>query len=868
MAIEKGLYAAPEGLDETQDTSPLEIEIVDPEMVTLDDGSVEITIVPGDETVDGVPFDANLAEYLDDSVLASLADDLLEAYENDLASRKDWEETYTEGIKLLGLKYEERTEPWEGACGVHHPMIAEAAVRFQAEAIMETFPASGPVRTKIIGENTRQKQEAADRVRADMNYQLTEVMREYRAEHEKMLWNLPIAGSAFKKIYYDPTWGRQVSVFVPAEDAIIPYGVSDISSCERITHRMRKTKNEIIKLQEAGFYRNDIDIEDAPTLQVDRVQKAKDDETGFSAVHDDRHQLLEMHVELVIPGFEDKDKDGEPTGIPLPYVVTILKETGDVLAVRRNYDPVPNPTEGDEAAQVKYKRPNQFFVHYQYVPGFGSYGFGLVHLVGNSAKSATAITRQLVDAGTLSNLPGGMKTRGLRIKGDDTPISPGEFRDVDVASGTLRDNIMPLPYKEPSQALLTLLGIITEDARRFAASPDMKVSDMSAQAPVGTTLALIERNLKVMSAVQARMHFAMKQELQLLADIIRDHASPDYDYTPEDADRRARRDDYSYVEIIPVSDPNASTLAQRVVQYQAVIQLAQMAPQIYNLPKLHRQMLDVLNIKDADELVPLDEDQVPTDPVSENMNLLMGKPVKAFMYQDHEAHIRVHMAAMQDPVMMQVMGQNPQAQVIMQAAQAHITEHVAFAYREQLQRQMGAQLPPPDTEMSEEMEVQLSRLAAEAAGQLLGKHQAEAQAQQIAQQQQDPVIQMQQQELQLKMREVEIKERELIADAAEAADKLALEREKLQAELQKEGLRIGSQSAAARAKLELQQQLELLKTGLQAEEQAGRREAEGMRMGIDVAKTQAQMEQQLRQMRQMQQTQQTQQAQPKSGDKQ
>jgi len=837
MSIEKGLYAAPEGM---RDVEEMEIEIVNPDMVTLDDGSVEITIIPGEDS-DEVPFDANLAEYMDERDLASLAGDLLDAYQNDLASRKDWEETYTEGIKLLGLKYEERTEPWEGACGVHHPMIAEAAVRFQAEAIMETFPASGPVRTKIIGESTRQKQEAAERVQADMNYQLTEIMREYRAEHEKMLWNLPIAGSAFKKVYYDPTMGRQVSLFVPAEDVVLPYGISDISVCERITHRMRKSKNDLIKLQESGFYRNDIDIDDAPTLSVDPIQQAKDRETGFSATFDDRHQLLEMHVELVLPGFEDLDKDGDPTGIPLPYVVTLLKDTSDVLAVRRNYDPIPDVSEGNPDAQIRYKRPNQYFVHYQYVPGFGSYGFGLVHLIGNSAKSATAITRQLVDAGTLSNLPGGLKTRGLRIKGDDTPISPGEFRDVDVSSGALRDNIMPLPYKEPSQALLSLLGIITEEARRFAASPDMKVSDMSAQAPVGTTLALIERNLKVMSAVQARMHFAMKQELKLLAGIIRDHASEKYDYDPENADRRARRSDYSYVEIIPVSDPNASTLAQRVVQYQAVIQLAQMAPQIYNLPKLHRQMLDVLNIKDAAELVPLDEDQKPTDPISENMNILNGKPVKAFMYQDHEAHIRVHMSAMQDPVLMQVMGQNPQAQVMMQAAQAHISEHVAFAYRDQIQRQMGVELPHPDAELPEEIEVQLSRLASEASAQLLGKHQAEAQAQKNAEMQEDPIIQMQQMEMQIKQKEVEIKEKKLIVDAATEADKLALEREKLEAEMQREGTRIGMQAAQSRAKLESQQQLELLKAGLKAEEMQDRQEAEGMRMGIDVAKAQAQM---------------------------
>lgn len=834
MAIEKGLYSAPQGM-EAEETPELEIEIVDPEMVRLDDGSIEITIIPGEEE-DETEFDANLAEYMNESAMSELASDLIEAYENDLQSRKDWEDTYTEGIKLLGLKYEERTEPWEGACGVHHPMIAEAAVRFQAEAIMETFPASGPVRTKIIGEVTREKQDAAERVHDDMNYQLTEVMREYRSEHERMLWNLPIAGSAFKKVYFDPTIGRQVSIFVPAEDVVIPYGTSDISMCGRITHRMRKTKSDLIKLQESGFYRADVDIPDQPTVQPDKIQKAKDEETGFSATYDDRPLLLEMHVELDLPGFEDKNKDGELTGIPMPYVVTILKDTSEVLSIRRNWDPVPEPTEGVRS----YKQPNEYFVHYQYIPGFGSYGFGLVHLVGNSAKSATAITRQLVDAGTLSNLPGGLKTRGLRIKGDDTPISPGEYRDVDVASGTLRDNIMPLPYKEPSQTLLTLLGIITEEARRFAATPDMKISDMSAQAPVGTTLALIERNLKVMSAVQARLHFSLKQELKLLAGMIRDHAAEDYDYQPKEGSRRARKQDYSYVEIIPVSDPNASTLAQRVVQYQAVIQLAQMAPQIYNLPKLHRQMLDVLSIKDADELVPLEEDQKPTDPITENMNILMGKPVKAFMYQDHEAHIRVHMAAMQDPVLMQVMGQNPQAQVLLQAANAHIAEHVAYAYREQMQRQIGATLPSPDEELPENVEVELSRLAAEASGQLLGKHQAEAQAQKIAETQQDPIVQMQQAELQLRAKEVELKEKQLVIDAATQADKIALERERIAAEMEKEGTRIGAQSAAARAKLESQAQLELLRASMDMEKSKASMEAEGVRLGIDIAKTKSQ----------------------------
>ena len=849
MAIDKSLYGAPVGVIE-DDNEPIEIEIVDPEMVTLDDGSVEITIMPEAKTYDGTEFDANLAEYMDEGQLAEISAELISAYENDLGSRSDWEKTYTEGIKLLGLKYEERTEPWEGACGVHHPMIAEAAVRFQAEAIMETFPASGPVRTKIIGEITRAATEAANRVREDMNYQLTEDMPEYRAEHERMLWNLPIAGSAFKKVYFDPTLGRQVSIFVPAEDVVIPYGVSDISSCGRITHRMRKTKTEVLKLQEAGFYRDDIDISDTPVIQADEVQKAKDEETGFTATYDDRPLLLEMHVEIDLAGFEHRNDEDEVTGVPLPYVVTIVKDTGAVLAIRRNWDEVPEAGEGNRAVQLAYKRPNQYFVHYQYIPGFGSYGFGLVHLIGNSAKSATAITRQLVDAGTLSNLPGGLKTRGLRIKGDDTPIAPGEFRDVDVASGALRDNIMPLPYKEPSQVLITLLGIITEEARRFAASPDMKISDMGAQAPVGTTLALIERNMKVMSAVQARMHFSMKQELKLLARMIRDHADPSYDYKPEEGSRRARREDYSRVEIIPVSDPNASTLAQRVVQYQAVIQLAQMAPQIYNLPKLHRQMLDVLSIKDADELVPLDDDQKPTDPISENMNILNGKPVKAFIHQDHEAHIRVHMSAMQDPKLMQIMGQNPQAQMLMQAAQAHITEHVAFAYREQLQRQMGVTLPAPDQELSEDSEAQLARLSAEASGQLLQKHQAEAQMQKNQQMQQDPIIQMQQAELQIKQKEVDLKEKKLLIDAAAEADKLALDREKLQAEMEREGLRVGAQTAAAKAKLESQEQLEVLKAGMKAEELQAKQQAEGLRAGIDVAKSREQMRLQEAQARQ------------------
>jgi hypothetical protein len=833
MAIEKSLYQAPLGIED--DTPELELEIVNPDMVTLDDGSVEITIIPGElEDEDGqdsdVPFDANLAELMDEGDLSQLASDLLADYENDVSSRKDWEQTYTDGIKLLGLKYEERTEPWPGACGVHSPLIAEAAVRFQAEAIMETFPAAGPVKTQIIGKITPENTAAAQRVQDDMNYELTTVMKEYRSEHEKMLWNLPIAGSAFKKVYFDPSIGRQVSMFVPAEDVILPYGTSEVSMCERITHRMRKTRNQLLKLQESGFYREDIDILEGPVMQPDSIQKAKDEETGFSATYDDRPLLLEMQVEIDIPQFRIKNAKGEKTEIALPYVVTILKDTGDVLSVRRNWEPdgedsfpakVLHEEEDDE--DFDPKMPRQYFVHYQYVPGFGSYGYGLIHLIGNSAKSATSITRQLVDAGTLSNLPGGMKTRGLRIKGDDTPISPGEFRDVDVSSGTLRDNIMPLPYKEPSQVLLALRGIISEEAQKFSAAPDMKVSDMSANAPVGTTLALIERNLKVMSAVQARMHFSMKQELRLLARLIRDFAKREYSYLPTEGSPRDRNADYALVEVIPVSDPNASTLAQRVVQYQAVIQLAQMAPQIYNLPKLHRQMLEVLNIKQADQLVPLEDDQKPTDPVSENMNILMGKPVKAFQYQDHEAHIRTHMAAMQDPQIAQVMGQNPQAQVLMQAASAHITEHVAMAYRQKIEQQLGVSLPEPDAELPRQVEYQMSGLIAQAAGQLLGKNQAEAQAQQNAQTQQDPIVQMQQAELQIKSKEVEIKEKQMMIDAAAQADRLALDREKLKADLEREGLKLGLKAQNDQRKMEAEQ------------------EREGLRIGVDVAKTKAQM---------------------------
>lgn len=798
--FDKALYQAPVGLPE-DDAEGIEIEIVDPEAVHIEGPGFEIDIEKDGE---GEDFNANLVEELPGDVLETLASDLQEDITNDLSSRKEWEDTYKEGLTLLGLKYEERTEPWNGACGVFHPMITEAVVRFQSETITETFPASGPVRTKIIGKETVKKKEAAERVQEDMNYQLTEVMAEFRPEHERMLWSLPATGSAFKKVYYDPNIERQISLFVPAEDIILPYGTTELSSCPRITHRMRKTENEIIKLQQAGFYA-DVDLGE-PTKFKSEIQERKDKESGLSASYDDRFELYECHVDLDLPGFEDKDEDGEPTGIALPYVVTMVRGTNEILAIRRNWN---------EDDPLKLKR--QHFVHYQYVPGFGAYGFGLFHLIGGYARSATSLMRQLVDAGTLSNLPGGLKSRGLRIKGDDTPIAPGEWRDVDLGSGGIRDNILPLPYKEPSQTLYQLLGTIVEEGRRFAATADLQVSDMSANAPVGTTLAILERTLKVMSAVQARVHYAFKQELKLLAGIIRDYTDDDYTYEPDtDAQApRAKKSDYSHVDIIPVSDPNAATMSQRVVQYQAALQLAQGAPQLYDMPMLHRQMLEILGIKNAQKLVPVDEDRVPQDPISENMNVINLKPVKAFLYQDHEAHIRVHMAAMQDPLIQQLAGQNPQAPMIMQAMQAHIMEHIAFAYRQKIEQALGADLPKPNEKMEPAVEVQLSRLVAQAAPIVLQQSQTEVaqqQAQAAAQQAaQDPVLQMQQQELALKKEKQD-------TDARIAEEKLKLEKERLNSEM----LLKGMQASA--------------KTVLDRERMLADNQREGVRIGADIAR--------------------------------
>ena len=757
--IDKALYQQP--MEATEEES-IEIEIIDPEAVNIQAGDLEISIEKGEPSIDD--FDANLAEYLPDGAMSMLVSDLASDIDNDKNSRKEWEKAYVTGLKLLGLQIEERTEPWDGASGVFHPMITEAVVRFQSETITETFPAQGPVRTKIMGKDTPEKKEAAQRVQDDMNFQLTEVMQEFRPEHERMLWSLPATGSAFKKVYFDPSIGRQTSIFIPAEDIYLPYGTSDIQSCYRVTHVMRKTKNEIMELQQAGFY-CDVDIGN-PDRAIDEINKAKDKETGFADLNDERFTLCESHVKLCIKDDPlcDKDDDGEPTGIALPYVVTFIRGTNTVLAIRRNWN---------EEDDLHLKR--QHFVHYQYIPGFGAYGFGLFHLIGGFANSATSLMRQLIDAGTLSNLPGGLKSRGLRIKGDDTPIAPGEFRDVDVGSGTIRDNILPLPYKEPSQVLMTLLGSIVEEGRRFAATADMKISDMGANAPVGSTLALLERQLKVMTAVQARVHFALKQELQLLAVIIRDYTDDEYTYEPDgEKGPRAKRGDYRHVDILPVSDPNAATLSQRVVQYQAVIQLAQSAPDIYDLPKLHRGMLDVLGIKNADKLVPMDEDQKPTDPVSENQNMLKGKPVKAFQHQDHQAHIQVHMSAMQDPIIMELIGQNPRAGAIQAAAMAHIAEHVGFGYRQKIEQQLGMPLPPEGEQLPPEIEIALSKMLAQASQQLLQQNQAQAAQQEIQKQAEDPVVQMQQKTLAIKENEVQIKAQKNAVDAQIKGQELAL----------------------------------------------------------------------------------------------
>jgi hypothetical protein len=805
MAVDKSLYAAPMGLGATQEPE-IEIQIEDPEALSINADGVTVELEK--KRPSAKDFDANLAEYMDERELATLAADLIGDYDTDLTSRRDWLDTYVKGLQLLGLKYEDRTEPWPGACGVFHPLLMESAVKFQSETIMETFPSAGPVKAKIIGKETPEKKDAATRVQEDMNYELTERMPEYRPEHERLLISLALSGNAFKKIYFDPSMDRQTAPFIPAEDIVVPYGAANIETAERVTHRMRKTKNDMRKLQYAEFYR-DIDLGE-PMVVMDDIEKQKAKEQGFSATSDDRFQILEMHVNLDLEDYPDVDEDNHETGIAVPYVVTIERGTMTVLAVRRNWE------EDD-----KLKARRQHFVHYGYIPGFGFYYYGLIHLIGGHSRAATSLLRQLVDSGTLSNLPGGLKSKGMRVKGDDTPIAPGEWRDVDLPSGSVRDNILPLPYKEPSQTLSMLMDKIIEDGRRFAAVADLKVTDMSAQAPVGTTLAILERVLKVMSAVQARIHYTMKQEFKLLAKIIRDNTPESYTYEPEVGSRKAKKADYDMVDVLPVSDPNAATMSQRVVQYQAVLQLSQTAPQIYDLPFLHRQMIETLGVKNAAKIVPIIDDMKPVDPVSENMHILNGKPVKAFMYQDHEAHLQVHMAAMQDPKIMAMVGQNPQAQALQGAAMAHIMEHVAFQYRKEIEKQLGASLPPmpedtdDEKQLPPEIEVQLSQLAAKAAAKLLQKDQAEAQAQQAQQQAQDPLVQMQQQDLQIKQGELDRKKQKDLIDATAKEDELRLREMEIMG----------------------RQELEATKLGVDIQKHKAQMEGEGVRMGVDIAKS-------------------------------
>ncbi len=799
MSIEKSLYAAPEGIEslmpEEEEEGAIEIEIVDPEEVTINVDGMEIKIDGGEED----DFDANLVDYLDDSVVTGIVSDLVGDYDDDVNSRKDWMQTYVDGLELLGMKIEERADPWIGACGVYHPLLSEALVKFQAEIMMSTFPAAGPVKTQIIGKETQDKKDAATRVQDDMNYQLTDVMTEFRPEHERMVWGLGLSGNAFKKVYFDPSFDRQTSIFVPAEDLVVPYGASDIKTSPRVTHVMRKTENELRKLQVAGFYA-DIELGE-PNNSLDEVEKKIAEKMGFRALSDDRYKLLEMNVELDLPGYEHTDKNGEPTGIALPYIVTIEYGSMKCLAIRRNWK------QGD-----KLHTKRQHYVHYGYVPGFGFYCFGLIHLVGAFAKSGTSILRQLVDAGTLANLPGGFKTRGLRVKGDDTPIGPAEWRDVDVPSGSIADNIMALPYKEPSQVLAGLLDKIVDEGRKFASAADIQVADMSANSPVGTTLAILERSLKVMTAVQARIHYSFKQELALLRDIIRDFTPDEYAYEPEEGTRKAKKSDYDLVDVIPVSDPNAATMAQKIVQYQAVIQLAQQAPQIYDLPQLHRQMLDVLGIKNAQKLVPLPDDETPKDPVSENMAALKGEPMKAFIYQDQQAHIATHTTFLQDPLIMQTIGQNPKANMIMASMQAHIAEHLGFHYRQLIEKQMGVPLPGPEERLPEDVEVQLSQLVAQASTQLLQANQAQAQQAQAQQLAQDPLIQMQQAELQLKGQEAQRKAQKDMTDAQLKQSQQQIERERimtqkeidmarLQATIQKDQMELAQDAQSEKNKL-------------------------------------------------------------------
>ena len=826
--LDKALYSNVPQLNTVE--PDIEIEIENPESLHVGIGGLEIDLEPGSEVSDD--FDANLAEEMDEGELQSLSGKLIEEIDDDVNSRKDWAETYVKGLEVLGMKYEERTEPWNGACGVFSTVLTEAAIRFQAETITESFPASGPVKTEIMGAIDRLKMEAAQRVGNHMNYYLTEKMPEYRPEHERLLLNLGLIGTAFKKVYPDQNLGRPVSMYVGAEDLIMPYGSSGVMHCERVTHMMRKTKNEIHRLQVAGFYR-DIDLGEPMHIETD-IEKKKADEAGYSMTDDDRYHLAEVHVDCVMPG------DEHPDEIALPYVITIERGTRKVLSIRRNWK------KGDK----KYLK-RQHFVQYTYIPGFGAYGFGLIHLIGGYARAGTMIIRQLVDAGSLANLPGGLKARGLRVKGDDTPIAPGEFRDVDVPGGSIKDNIMTLPYKEPSQVLASLLATITDEARKLGSISDMNISDMSANAPVGTTLALLERQLKTMSAVQARVHYSMKQEFKLLKPLIKDYAPTDYEYDPENADKSAKQSDYDMVEVIPVSDPNSSTMAQRLMQYQAAMQMAQGAPQIYNLPKLHRQMLDVIGIPNAEDIVPTDDDLKPKDPISENMSFLKGKPTKAFIYQNHDAHIAVHQSMMQDPILQAQIGQSPAGQQMMPAIMAHISEHLAFQYRAKIEKQLGVPLPSPDQELPQDVEVQLSALVAQAAQQVLASSQSQAAQQQAQQQAQDPLVQMQQAQLQIQQQEAATKAKKVDGDLQIKQQELQIKAQQAQ---QKTGVnpQVEEQIKMAQAQQQMQTSQQEHQQNLAHNLQ---QHAQSLRQQEEQGRVRLQQEQQMAQLKMMQEAQ-------------
>ena len=816
MAIEKPLATPDMMAGALSPDEAVEIEIVNPEAVSIEtpDGGVILDFDPDASSMGMVPFDANLADFMEDSDLSTLASELIGYYRSDKESRADWERTYIEGLDLLGLKHEDRTTPWDGACGVFHPLLTESVIKFQSQSIQELFPASGPVKTSIVGVIDEDKEKQAHRVQDYLNYLVTEKMSEYRSETERLLFSLPLAGSAFRKVYFDPNMGRPCSMFVPAEDFIVSYGASDLSTCERATHVMKRSSNEIRKMQVAGFY-SDVDIGKA-SEDTDEIKHKYEELTGNSSTYDldARHTILEIQVELDLAGFEDTQR-GEPTGIALPYVVSIDLSSRKVLSIRRNYYE-------DDSQRMK----REHFVHYQYMPGLGFYGFGLIHMIGGLAKSATSLLRQLVDAGTLANLPGGLKSRGLRIKGDDTPIMPGEFRDVDVPGGSIKENISFLPYKEPSSVLYQLLGDIVEEGRRFATAADVKAADMNSEAPVGTTLAILERSMKVMSAVQARLHASMRRELRLLSNIVYDFGPSDYPYATKD-NAVVREDFDGRVDVIAVSDPNSGTMAQRIMQYQAALQLSQQNPEMYDLPLLHRQMLDVLSIRDADKIVPMEDDIKPTDPVSENMNILNNKPVKAFIYQDHEAHIQAHMAFIEDPKILQIAGRSPLAKQMVAAMSAHVQEHLAFAYRQQVEKELGVNLPAPDENLPEDIELRIARLVAPAAEQLKGKNEQEMAQQKAQEQAQDPVVQMAQ-------RELAIKEMQAQSKAQIDQARLQLETAKAMSKANYDSQKLNRDEEIRKAELAVRVAEDNAKDQLESRRIVSKEQIEGVKIGKEI----------------------------------